>query len=201
MPIIGTLPNNIQNGQAVDASPVMADFNYIVNQVNANANPSGTLTAPSGTTALFYQAAAPSGWTISSGFTDHTVQVNAAAGGTTGGAANYSTMFQTQWTSDGHALTIAELAAHSHTDAGHTHSDAGHNHVQNGSTLFFSGPSTVNTGTPSFSANTAAIVTQTGFASIQTSAANIQNTGSGSAHTHTKTFNVNYVAMIMAVKS
>jgi hypothetical protein len=36
MAIIGTLPNNIQNGQVVDANPVMADFNFIVNQVNAN---------------------------------------------------------------------------------------------------------------------------------------------------------------------
>ena len=48
MAIIGTLPNNIQDGQLVDASPLMADFNYIVNQVNANANPVGTLTAPAG---------------------------------------------------------------------------------------------------------------------------------------------------------
>jgi len=37
MPIIGTLPNNIQDGQIIDAVPVMADFNFIVNQVNANA--------------------------------------------------------------------------------------------------------------------------------------------------------------------
>jgi hypothetical protein len=47
MPIIGTLPNNIQNGQTVDAAPLMADFNFIVNQVNANAQPSGT--PPAGT--------------------------------------------------------------------------------------------------------------------------------------------------------
>lgn len=34
--IIGSLPYNIQNGDAVDAIPVMADFNFIVSQVNAN---------------------------------------------------------------------------------------------------------------------------------------------------------------------
>jgi hypothetical protein len=45
MAIIGTLPNNIQDGQAVDASPVMADFNFIVNQVNANAMPLGTISS------------------------------------------------------------------------------------------------------------------------------------------------------------
>lgn len=35
--IVGTLPNNIQNGQTEDAVPVMANYNWIVNQVNANA--------------------------------------------------------------------------------------------------------------------------------------------------------------------
>jgi hypothetical protein len=39
MAIIGTLPNNIQNGQGIDAVPVMADFNHVVTQVNANAAP------------------------------------------------------------------------------------------------------------------------------------------------------------------
>ena len=37
MSIIGALPNNIINGQAIDAVPVMANFNWIMNQVNANA--------------------------------------------------------------------------------------------------------------------------------------------------------------------
>lgn len=35
--IISALPNTIANGQTIDAVPVMADFNHIVNQVNANA--------------------------------------------------------------------------------------------------------------------------------------------------------------------
>lgn len=35
--IIGAFPNTISNGQAVDATPVMADFNWIQSQVNANA--------------------------------------------------------------------------------------------------------------------------------------------------------------------
>lgn len=34
--IINPLPFNIQNGQLVDANPVMANFNAIVTQVNAN---------------------------------------------------------------------------------------------------------------------------------------------------------------------
>lgn len=35
--IIGALPDNIQNGQVEDAVPVMANYNWIVNQVNSNA--------------------------------------------------------------------------------------------------------------------------------------------------------------------
>lgn len=37
MAIIGTLPNILQNGTIADASQVMADFNFIVNQTNSNA--------------------------------------------------------------------------------------------------------------------------------------------------------------------
>ena len=59
MPVIGTLPNILTNGTTADASQVMADFNFIVNQVNANANPVGTLSAPSGTRAIFNQHALP----------------------------------------------------------------------------------------------------------------------------------------------
>ncbi|WP_322040102.1 hypothetical protein [Burkholderia diffusa] len=43
MGIIGTLPANLQNGTTADASQVMADLNFIVNQVNANGMPIGTI--------------------------------------------------------------------------------------------------------------------------------------------------------------
>jgi hypothetical protein len=106
MPIIGTLPNNIQNGNTVDATPVMADFNFIVNQVNANANPIGALTAPSGTRTIFHQATAPLGWTIDAAVNDYTIQVTPNGGGLVG-VNGYSTLFNAQWTTDGHALTTA----------------------------------------------------------------------------------------------
>ncbi len=54
MSIIGTLPNTIANGDPLDATPVMADFNWIVSQVNGNAAPlasptfSGVVTSPGG---------------------------------------------------------------------------------------------------------------------------------------------------------
>jgi hypothetical protein len=37
MAIIGPLPNNILAGQLVSAAPVMANYNWILSQVNANA--------------------------------------------------------------------------------------------------------------------------------------------------------------------
>jgi len=39
MAIIGTLPFNIMAGQLISAAPVMSNYNYIANQVNANALP------------------------------------------------------------------------------------------------------------------------------------------------------------------
>jgi hypothetical protein len=44
--IIGTLPANLQNGTNADASQVMADLNFIVNQVNANAVPESATSLP-----------------------------------------------------------------------------------------------------------------------------------------------------------
>lgn len=41
MPIIGTLPYILSNGNTADATQVMADFNFIVAQVNANATSAG----------------------------------------------------------------------------------------------------------------------------------------------------------------
>lgn len=40
--IVGSLPNTLTNGTTADATQVMADLNFIVNQVNANAAPLAT---------------------------------------------------------------------------------------------------------------------------------------------------------------
>jgi hypothetical protein len=45
MAIIGALPNTITNGQSIDATPVMANYNWIVNQVNSNAAALGAINA------------------------------------------------------------------------------------------------------------------------------------------------------------
>lgn len=208
MAIIGTLPNTISNGQAVDATPVMADFNFIVNQVNANANPIGTLTAPSGTRAIFQQAAAPTGWTTDTTITDHTLHLVATGGTVTTTGNGYGGMFNSQWTTDGHALSQAELATHSHgvNDPQHTHGSPGHTHNTPSGFAFWTatptgGASTNLTG----GSNAINLEAGTGATSVTINPASTgittQNTGSGVAHSHTKTFNVNYAQAIVAVKA
>ena len=58
MTIINPLPYNIANGQAVDAVPVMADLNAIVNNVNANAVASASLAASGGAGLVGYSQGA-----------------------------------------------------------------------------------------------------------------------------------------------
>lgn len=43
--IVGPLPNTITDGQAVDAVPVMGNFNWLLSQINSNAAAAATLAA------------------------------------------------------------------------------------------------------------------------------------------------------------
>lgn len=120
MSIIGSLPNTLANGTTADASQVMADLNFIVNQVNSNAQPAGsyvtagTLSAPSGTRMAFHQAAAPTGWTIDTSITNHTCLYGATGGGIVNTGAGYSSFVSSGWFTDLHVLTASEIPAHTH---------------------------------------------------------------------------------------
>lgn len=81
---------------------------------------------PSGTKMLFYEAAAPTGWTKLTGVGNSAVKiVEDATGGTVGGTVNFSDVFKNltsssttvtiSGTTGGRAITIAQLAKHSHT--------------------------------------------------------------------------------------
>lgn len=76
---------------------------------------SGTISAlggvPSGTKMLFVQGSAPTGWTFDASNNDRVLinQSTVGNGGTTGGSWTISGV-----TVDGHAVTIAEMPAHSH---------------------------------------------------------------------------------------
>jgi hypothetical protein len=160
MAIIGTLPNNIQNGQLEDATPLMADFNFIVNQVNANASPIGTLTAPAGTRLLFNQAAVPVGWTLETGaaYNDCALRTVNTAGGSIGGSITWS-----QWNFGGvfavtpFAIGVSQLPSHNHTVSGVTganNTTLNHTHTSlNGSGFWESGGGNIVGSGTSFSLN------------------------------------------------
>jgi hypothetical protein len=213
MPIIGILPNNIQNGQTVDATPVMADFNFIVNQVNANGNPTGTLTAPSGTAVLFQQSVAPVGWIAQTATNDAAIRVMTPAFFVgVAGASNFSSLMRGGASTDGHSLTTGELAAHGHgiTDPGHAHSvnDPGHLHspLNPGTSVAFltvgNGSGTLTGGGTSGSELTTNTVATGLTLNNNTTGVSAQLSGSGTAHTHNMT-NFNYLTMdvISAVKA
>jgi hypothetical protein len=157
MSIIGTLPNNIQNGQLEDATPLMANFNFIVNQVNNSGTPLGTLTAPMGTRMLFNQAAPPLGWTQETGsaFQDASVRTVTTAGGGTAGSVAFS-----QWNFGGtfnvnsFTLSVSQLPSHTHT----LH-DPGHLHTLGGSLITAGGVGVGGSGTGQTSAQNTATAT------------------------------------------
>jgi len=73
---------------------------------------------PSGTAMLFYQAAAPTGWTGDATAYDHTIKIVASgSGGSATGTVNFSTLFARTAT-DAHTLTTDEMPAHVHGMSG-----------------------------------------------------------------------------------
>ena len=164
---------------------------------------------PATTTVLFYQAAAPTGWTQVTSVNDAAIRVVSGVGGTTGGTVGFTTAFASQAVSGsvsiatatgtvgGTALTTAQLPAHNHgvTDPGHAHgvADPGHSHGSNtwigpnrgGNPGFSGGPNYAPT---SYDSGTFGAATGIGIYG-NTTGISIQNTGSGSTHTHSLTMN------------
>ncbi len=74
---------------------------------------------PANTSMLFYQSAAPTGWTKDTAATlnDHAIRVVTSTGWTTGsnGTNAFSAVLGSSPTAGGHQLTEAEIPAHTHT--------------------------------------------------------------------------------------
>ena len=119
---------------------------------------------PSTTVMLFFQTAAPAGWTQIAGNNDSAIRVVSGAGGGTGGSVAFETAFASQvsaGTTDSHILTAAEMPAHTHNVGNHQQVWAGQGAPQ----ASYSG---MNTG-----------ITGNAFPT--------QSAGSGGGHTHTFT--------------
>ena len=93
------------------------DFrNYVSYMLGATGLPADSIVGgiPSTTNMLFAQASAPTGWTKQTTHNDKSLRVVSGSGGGSGGVHAFSTVFgrtATDWSS----LSIAQLAAHSHT--------------------------------------------------------------------------------------
>lgn len=185
-----------------------------------------TLGAPSGTRVVFQQAAAPVGWTVdaSATFTDCAMRFNQGAGN--GGTTNWSS-----WNYGGTfnvasvALTVAQMPAHAHNDAGHGTplSDGGHGHgvgdgghshgyagyVAQNQFSYSGGGGLAGIGTPytggtntNASGSNISVQSSGSNISIGTSYANIQNTGGGAGHGHSfVTPQVKFADCVVGIKS
>jgi hypothetical protein len=73
---------------------------------------------PSGTVALFHQAAAPTGWTKKTVLNNYALRIVSGNGGGTGGTVDFTTAFASKSVSGtvgGTSLTLGQIPAHTHT--------------------------------------------------------------------------------------
>lgn len=143
---------------------------------------------PSGTSMLFRQTAAPTGWTKSVTHNDKALRVVSGAVGA-GGSLAFSTVFSRTQT-DETTLTAEQMPVHNHgvTDPGHNH--AASTNGQYGISYLSGGG-----GGGVTSMASASVTVNTGYTNIS-----IQNAGNDEAHYHGADMRVNYVDVIIATK-
>jgi hypothetical protein len=216
---VPTQTPNANNQRIINLAPGIAGTDAAnVNQVTY------VLGAPQGTRVVFQQAAAPAGWAIDNNSVLQDCAMRFNSGASNGGTVNWSSWnFGGTFAVTSVALTVAQMPAHAHNDAGHgtpisdgghghgvNWSDPGHNHVVyynggGGPLNGFAGP----IGTSNLSTSTG--TSGTGISmSIQASGsnigagtgyANIQNTGGGATHNHTfVTPQVKFADCVVGVK-
>jgi hypothetical protein len=99
-----------------------ANFVNSSGQVSASGLQSG-IVLPSGTTSLFYQSSAPTGWTQVTTLNDYALKLVSGTGGTYGGTTAFSTVFANQTPTISTAglsagattLSIAQMPSHTHS--------------------------------------------------------------------------------------
>jgi hypothetical protein len=141
---------------------------------------------PPGTVMLFAQTNAPTGWTKITTHDNKALRVVSGAA-SSGGSTGFTAAFNTQFSTDGHVLTEAQIPAHSHFD-GAAGSSADF------SAGLFSAVSTSSIG--AFSSRSLSSDGDDGVYAFNTS-----TVGSSEAHSHTLSFNVAYVDVILAQKN
>jgi hypothetical protein len=143
---------------------------------------------PSGTNMLFYQAAAPTGWTQVTSVSDRVLRVVSGTGGVYGGTVPFSTYFSGSANVGSTAITEAQMPSHTHSinDPTHTHTF----------TAAVNGPGSygqIGQG-GNFSIGTT-LTTDSSSTGIS-----INSTGSSNGHTHTIP-SLQYIDVIICTKS
>jgi hypothetical protein len=143
---------------------------------------------PSGTSLVFQQTSAPTGWTKQSTHNDKALRVVSGTA-SSGGTVAFSTCFSRTAT-DSHTLVANEMPSHVHgvTDAGHVHAAAG------GGQFALTGGG----GTGLFGASGGQVSTNTASA---TTGISIQTSGGDLGHTHPMDIRVQFVDVIIATKN
>ena len=125
---------------------------------------------PAGTNMLFFQAAAPTGWTQYTAAGDRALRVVSGTGGGGGGSIPFTTYFSGSYNVGGTALSVGQLPAH-----GHSVNDPSHHHdIYVGGNLTTGGPQGTGSGPGVY------IGTSDSYTGIT-----INDTGSSQGHDHT----------------
>lgn len=127
---------------------------------------------PVGTVMLFYQAAAPTGWTQVTSVNDRVLRIVSGAGAGTGGSVAFSTYFSGSNSVGSTAITEAQMPSHTHGV-----SDPGHQH---GFQAALEGG-----GNRDLGYNQAFSVSRSLVTNAATTGISIQYTGGNNGHTHT----------------
>jgi phage-related tail fiber protein len=156
---------------------------------------------PSGTTMLFVQTAAPTGWTKSTTHNDKALRIVSGTA-SSGGTSAFSTVFGKTATNS-YALVGTDLPVHSHTFSATTSSDGAHTHFAEAE---FPG----GTITKPYSTSDQTLTATNQVPNLQQTSSNgahthtisgtTGTTGSGVGHSHAMDIRVQYVDAIIAVK-
>jgi len=119
-----------------------------------------TASIPSGSVVLFYQSAAPTGWTQVTTLNDYGLRLVSGTGGGTGGSTAFSSVFTNQTptisvnvsglSAGATTLSTTQMPSHSHVEQGLQTCSGGNHQVagtgSGGGICGYIGPSTQNTG-------------------------------------------------------